>query len=154
MRNPATGGTGRGRHGRRLVAVISALSVLAFVVIAVLSAGSATAHPSYGQPCRCHTPTQTATVTLKASPGKVTSGAKVTLKGTVSGSPAWTSVKLQKRKGTAAWKTFKTAALTSAAYKATWKAPAAKATWSFRAVYLGDNHLKKATSAVRKVKVS
>ena len=154
MRNPASGGTDRGRRGRRLVAVISALAVVAFVVVAIASAGSAVAHPSYGQPCRCHTPSQTAKVTLTASPGKVHPAAKVTLKGSVSGSPTWTSVKLQKRKGTAAWKAFKTAALSGAAYKVTWKAPAAKGTYSFRTVYLGDNHLKKATSAVRKVKVN
>ena len=154
MRNPATGGARRGLHGRRLVAAIVALSAVALAAVAIVSASSATAHPSYGQPCRCHTPTQTATVTLTASPKKVRPATKATLKGSVSGDPTWTSVKLQKRLGAAAWKTFRTAKLSGAAYTASWKAPAKKGTYSFRAVYLGDNHLKKATSAVRKVKVS
>ena len=153
MRNPASGGTARVRRARRSIVAISILSVVAIAVVAIVSAGSAAAHPSYGQPCRCHTPTQTATVTLTASAKKVHPAVKVKLKGTVSGSPAWTSVKLQKKRGTGAWKTFKTAALSSAAYTVTWKAPAKKGTYSFRTVYLGDNHLKKATSPVRKVRV-
>jgi len=145
----AAGGSSR----RRLAVVIPTIVALAIAALFVLSATSATAHPSYGQPCHCHTPTQTAVVTLTASAKKVHPAKSVKLSGTVSGSPAWTSVKIQKRLGTGAWKAVKTAALSGAAYNATWKAPTRKGTYSFRTIYLGDNHLKRAVSAVKKVKV-
>jgi hypothetical protein len=153
MSTPTADAAVGGRSRRRPAIVIPSIIVLAFAALFVLSATSAVAHPSYGQPCHCHTPSQTATVTLKASAAKVHPAVSVKLNGKVSGNPTWTSVRVQKRLGTAAWKTFKTASLSSAAYAASWKAPAKKGTYSFRTVYLGDNHLKKATSAIKKVKV-
>ncbi len=155
MSRPASGGAIRGRIRRRRLAIaIPVVLVLAFAAIAVVSAGSAVAHPSEGQPCSCHSPSTAATVTLKASVATIHPGKSVKLSGTVATSPTWTSVKLQKRKGTAAWKTFKTATLSSAAYSASWKAPTVKGTYKFRTIYLGDNHLKKGISPTRTVKVN
>ena len=153
MSTPTAQGAAGGRPRRRHVLIASAIIVLAFAALFALSATGAVAHPSYGQPCHCHTPTQTATVTLKTSVATLHPARSAKLSGTVSGSPTWTSVRVQKRLGTAAWKTFKTAALSGGAYSASWKAPATKGTYSFRTVYLGDNHLKKAISAVKKIKV-
>ena len=119
-------------------------------------ARQATAHPSNGQPCSsCHTQTATATVTLKVSTTKVKPGTVVRVSGTVPSDHNWNKVKIQKRRGTGAWKPWKTVVITSTStFAAKWTAPVTKGKYSFRAIYQGDNKYKRSVSPTRTVTVS
>ena len=140
----------------RLLLIGAALLVVTLAAVAAIAARQATAHPSYGQPCsRCHTQTTAATVTLKVSATKVKPGAIVRVSGTVPSDHNWDKVMIQKRRGTNAWKLWKTVSITSTStFAARWTAPTTKGKYSFRAVYPGDNKYKRSVSPVRIVTVS
>jgi len=154
MRNAPERPVRSSRWSRVTFLVIPALALAALLMVAAVVAKPATAHPSYGQPCRCHTPTATATVTLKMSASKVHPAKVVTASGTVPTDHNWTKVTIQKRLGAKPWKAWKTVTITSTAtFSAKWTAPATKGKYSFRAVYAGDNNYKKSMSPVRIVTV-
>jgi len=148
----------RSQQGRlvRPLLIAAALFVVVLAAVAAIAARQATAHPSYGQPCSsCHTQTTTAAVTLKVSTTKVKPGAVVKVSGTVPSDHNWNKVMIQKRRGTSAWKLWKTVGITSTStFAAKWTAPATKGKYSFRAIYQGDNKYKRSVSPTRTVTVS
>ena len=140
----------------RQILIAAALLVVVLAATAALAARQAGAVPSNGQPCgRCHTQSQTATVTLKDSATNVKPGTVVRVSGTVPSDHNWDKVKIQKRRGTNAWATWKTVTITSSStFSAKWTASATKGKYSFRAVYPGDNKYKRSVSPTRTVTVS
>jgi hypothetical protein len=68
---------------RALMIAIPVLVVVALAAIAAFSASPATAHVSYGQPCDCHGPTQTPTVTVATSKKAVKAKASIKVTGKV-----------------------------------------------------------------------
>jgi len=147
---------GRKRSLVRPLTLAAALFVVAVAATAALAVRQADAVPSNGQPCgSCHDQTQTATVTLKVSATKVKPGTVVRLSGTVPSDHNWDKVKIQKRRGTNAWRTWKTVSITSSStFSAKWTASTTKGKYSFRAVYPGDNKYKRSVSPTRVVTVS
>jgi hypothetical protein len=148
----------RSQQGRlvRPLLIGIALLVVALAAVAAIAARQAGAVPTNGQPCsRCHTQTATATVTLKVSATKVKPGTVVKVSGTVPSDHKWNKVTIQKRRGTNAWKLWKTVSITSSStFSAKWTAPTTKGKYSFRAIYPGDNKYKRSVSPVRIVTVS
>ena len=140
----------------RLLLIGTALLVVTLAAVAAVAARQAGAVPTNGQPCsRCHTQTATATVTLKVSATKVRPGTVVKVSGTVPSDHKWNKVTIQKRRGTNAWKLWKTVSITSSStFSAKWTAPTTKGKYSFRAIYPGDNKYKRSVSPVRIVTVS
>lgn len=146
---------GQRRSLVRPLSLAFALVVVALAATAALVARQADAVPSNGQPCgSCHDQTQTATVTLKVSATKVKPGTVVRVSGTVPSDHNWDKVKIQKRRGTNAWRTWKTVSITSSStFSAKWTAQTTKGKYSFRAVYPGDNKYKRSVSPTRVVTV-
>ena len=140
----------------RDISIVVAMLAVALAATAAVASRQARAVPSNGQPCSgCHEQTQTATVTLKVSATKVKPGTVVRLSGTVPSDHNWDKVKIQKRRGTNAWKTWKTVTISSSStFSAKWTAADTKGKYSFRAVYPGDNKYKRSVSPTRVVTVS
>jgi hypothetical protein len=138
---------------RRPLGIIVSLAAVALVAAFVaFSAAPATAHPSYGQPCRCHNPAGVAKVTFTA-PTTAKRSVLVRVTGAVSNGRAGLKAKVQVKKGTV-WTTYKTVILSSTRkISTTWKAAAKAGKYQLRLYYLGDNVNKPRASAVRTVTV-
>lgn len=157
MSDTGTRPTSRREHRSLIRAISIVVAMLAVTLAATAAVASRQAHavPSNGQPCgSCHDQTQTATVTLKVSATKVKPGTVVRLSGSVPSDHNWDKVKIQKRRGTNAWKTWKTVTISSSStFSAKWTASDTKGKYSFRAVYPGDNKYRRSVSPTRVVTV-
>jgi hypothetical protein len=152
--NPSAGS--RPKLRRPVMVAIPVLVALVLAAIAAFSTSTATAHPSYGQPCGksgCHTPTAASTVTLSAKPASAARNKAVKLSGKVANGRAGLKATVQVSTNAKTWKTYKTLVLSaSRTCSTTWKS-AAKATRYFRLYYLGDNVHKAGASVKVKVVV-
>jgi hypothetical protein len=145
---------GRRSMRRPLMIAIPVLVFAALAVVALVSTGPATAHPSYGQPCDCHGPTLKPTVAVATSAKSLK--AKATLKVTGKVLPGYAGLKarVQTSRNKTTWKTVKTVTLSAASTVATtWKAPTAKGKYYFRLYYLGDDRYTAGASTAKLVTV-
>jgi len=145
---------GRRSLRRPLMIAIPVLVVVALAAIAAFSASPATAHVSYGQPCDCHGPTRTPTVTVATSKKAVKAKATIKVTGRVLPGYAGLKARVQTSRNKTTWKTVKTVTLSATSTVSTvWKAPKVKGKYYVRLYYLGDDKYTAGASAAKLVTV-